>query len=134
MTRSLIATIGALGIAATAFAQTPTPTPSPTTPPAAIAAMEDIKITGCLKSGVDANSFELKRSKKDQGAATAAAASDKGLKLVASAGVDLASHVGHQVELTGSWAAPAAAAAPTAKTFTVSNLKMVSATCTAGTN
>jgi hypothetical protein len=157
MTRSIIATVGALGFAVTAFAQspqTPPQTPRPEAPPSASAsASMDTKITGCLKAGADANSFELTRSKKDKGASASASASastdvaradmaktDKATKLVAAAGVDLASHIGHTVELSGSWsgtaaadpAAPASAAA--AKTFTVSNVKMVSATCTTGTN
>ncbi len=73
-------------------------------------------------------------------ASTAAAPADaasKNVKLTAASGVDLAAHVGHTVEVSGSWAKSgdaSASAAPMAKEFTVKNVKMVSSTCSAGTN
>ena len=106
-----------------------------------------MKITGCVAAGTSASSFELTNVKKgmDHGATASAAPADaasKNVKLAAAPGVDLAAHVGHTVEVTGGWAkaagdSPAAApasAAPMAKEFTVKNVKMVSSTCSAGTN
>jgi hypothetical protein len=178
MTRKIAAGCFAamFGLAVSAGAQTPTtpqtPSPSPATPasptqppasptspyPSASAdrAGKESKITGCIAAGTSANSFELTNVKKgmaDSAAAAAAAPADaasKNVKLTAAAGVDLAAHVGHTVEVTGSWAkhgdsssaAPSAsspsASAPgasgMAKEFTVKNVKMVSSTCSAGTN
>jgi hypothetical protein len=162
-----------LGLAVSAGAQTPsnpqtppsTPsTPSPSTPstptnpypsaqaPAADRAgkdSKDMKLTGCVQAGTSASSFELTNIKKGMhepsaSAAPAAATASKNVKLTAASGVDLAAHVGHTVEVSGSWAKSGdspSAASPSAspsgsggKEFTVSNVKMVSSTCSAGTN
>ena len=103
-----------------------------------------MKITGCVQAGTSASSFELTNVKKgmDHAAPSAAPAdaASKNVKLTTAAGVDLAAHVGHTVEVSGSWAksgdaaaSPSASAAPMAKEFTVKNVKMVSSTCSAGT-
>jgi hypothetical protein len=175
MTRKIAAGCFALmfGFAVTAGAQTPsspqTPppaTPSPSSPaqppasptnpyPSATAPMADragkeSKITGCVAAGASASSFELTNVKKgmDHGASATSAPADhasKNVKLATAAGVDLAAHVGHTVEVTGSWAKSGDAAAPTAapaagagasmaKEFSVKSVKMVSSTCSAGTN
>lgn len=129
----------------------PSPTASPTNPypsaqaPAAEHAGKDMKITGCVQAGTSASSFELTNVKKGmEHAAPSAAPADaasKNVKLTAASGVDLAAHVGHTVEVSGSWAksgdaaaSPSASAAPMAKEFSVKNVKMVSSTCSAGTN
>lgn len=164
------------GLAVSAGAQTPsTPqTPSPSTPatpsspaqppasptspyPSSQSAQSDragkeMKITGCVQAGTSANSFELTNVKKGMSDSPSAAASpsadtaSKNVKLTAASGVDLAAHVGHTVEVSGSWAkagdAPGASAATPsasasgsgAKEFTVKSVKMVSSTCSAGTN
>jgi hypothetical protein len=179
MTRKIAAGCFAamFGLAVSAGAQTPstpqTPSPSPATPsspsqppasptspyPSSQSAdrgAKESKITGCIAAGASASSFELTNVKKgmaDSAASAAAAPADaasKNVKLTAASGVDLAAHVGHTVEVTGSWAksegpssaAPSAsspsASAPgasgMAKEFTVKNVKMVSSTCSAGTN
>jgi hypothetical protein len=136
------------------------PTASPTNPypsaqaPSADRAGKEHKITGCIQAGTSASSFELTNVKKGESGATASAApadaASKNVKLTAASGVDLAAHVGHTVEVTGSWAksgdtgaaaspstppaAGASASAGMAKEFTVKNVKMVSSTCSAGTN
>jgi hypothetical protein len=131
-----------------------TPTASPTNPypsaqaPAADRAGKEHKLTGCIQAGTSASSFELTNIKKGAGASESAAPADaasKNVKLTPASGVDLAAHVGHTVEVSGSWAksgdspsAAAPAAAPAggamAKEFSVKNVKMVSSTCSAGTN
>lgn len=156
------------GLAVSAGAQTPSNPSSPQTPstpsspstpstptnpyPSAQAPMaehagKEMKITGCVQAGTSASSFELTNVKKgmkhDAPAAGAADTASKNVKLTAGSGVDLAAHVGHTVEVSGSWAkaggdsaaAPAASASGSgAKEFTVSNVKMVSSTCSTGTN
>jgi len=125
------------GIAITASAQQPPqPQPAQPNPPAAAAPMadkadKDMKLSGCLKAGTEAGSFEL-ATKKD---------AKKNVALAAGTGVDLAAHLNHQIEVTGSWDHAAAAAASDAsksdaakKKFNVTAVKMVSATCTTGTN
>lgn len=154
MTRKIAAGVfaAAFGLAVSAGAQTPPSSPqtppanppaSPTSPypsaqaPSADRAGKDTKLTGCVAAGTAANSFELTNVKKG------AMSSDKAGATVKLSGGDLAAHVGHTVEVTGSWAkagdtssaAPAdASAAPKAKEFSVTAVKMVSATCSAGTN
>jgi hypothetical protein len=107
------------------------------------------KLTGCIQSGTTAGTYELTNIKGKM-AADSSSGSSKTVKLVAAAGVDLSQHVGHQVEVNGSWAAgssssassPSSAASPSAsasssggdKEFNVTDVKMVSATCSAGTN
>jgi hypothetical protein len=175
MTRKIAAGCFAamFGLAVSAGAQTPsspqTPPSTPATPsspaqpPAsptspypssqsADRAGKEMKITGCVAAGTSANSFELTNVKKGMSespsaaAAPAADTASKNVKLTAASGVDLAAHVGHTVEVTGSWAkagdAPGASAATPsasasgsgAKEFSVKNVKMVSSTCSAGTN
>jgi hypothetical protein len=174
MTRKIAAGCFAamFGLAVSAGAQTPTTpqTPSPSTPsspsqpppasptnpypsstsPSADRAGKEMKITGCIQAGTSASSFELTNVKKGAGDAPSAAASpsadtaSKNVKLTPASGVDLAAHVGHTVEVSGSWAksgdspsSAAPAASPSgsgAKEFTVKNVKMVSSTCSAGTN
>lgn len=137
-------------------AQTPPQQPqTPTSAPQASAmdhAGKMNKLTGCVQAGTDANSYQLsniKKGHKMEGATAsnestpAMAPSDKAGKnvtLKTSSGVDLAAHVGHTVEVSGNWAAASADASSTAgsmagaKEFTVTSVKMVSATCSAGTN
>jgi hypothetical protein len=120
---------------------------------------KDMKLTGCVSSGTETGTYELTNIKKgmkhDMGSPSASASepssqspsamsSDKrSVKLMAASGVDLAPHVGHTVEVTGKWSPSAGSAsesAPAASTrgmgheFTVSNVKMVSSTCSGGTN
>jgi hypothetical protein len=119
------------------------------------------KITGCVQSGTTAGTYELTNIKKGGGhesasasesSASSSSSSSKSVKLVAAAGVDLSQHVGHQVEVTGSWSpsssssssassssstTPPSASATSSggdKEFNVTDVKMVSATCSAGTN
>jgi hypothetical protein len=115
------------------------------------------KLTGCVQSGTTAGTFELTNIKgkgsmassesSASPSASPSSSSGKTVKLVAAAGVDLSQHVGHQVEVTGSLGSAASssaspsAAAPSAapssggdKEFNVTDIKMVSATCSAGTN
>jgi hypothetical protein len=179
MTRKIAGTCFAavLGFALSAAAQTPpsSSSPSPTTPQTAPAptspypssqsadrmgdkAGKSSKLTGCVQSGTTAGTFELTNIKKgmksdsasaSDSSASASTSGSKTVKLVAAAGVDLTQHVGHQVEVTGSWdksSASASATPPTADApasasastkggdFNVTDVKMVSATCSAGTN
>jgi hypothetical protein len=146
------------GFVLTASAQTP-PSQPPTDPQQPTMAQpatpdkpsmgKEKKLTGCVQSGTEAGSFELTnikgRSDKmgTDPSAAAPAASKAAVKLMASPDVDLATHVGHTVELTGSWSAstgsmsePSAggAMAHAKGGFNVSKVKMVSATCSTGTN
>jgi hypothetical protein len=161
MKRTLIGTCAAaaLGLALTASAQQPPqPQPSQPTPPAQASAALDreTKLSGCLKSG-PGGTFELATGKKDKSPSASDAANpsqppassssqapaqdamskagSKNVKLAAGAGVELAAHLNHQIEVTGSWDKAAGDAASSAmKTFNVTAVKMVSATCTTGTN
>jgi hypothetical protein len=132
------------------------PTASPTNPypsaqaPAAEHAGKEMKLTGCVQAGTSASSFELTNIKKGMhdspsaSASSAPATASKNVKLTTASGVDLAAHVGHTVEVSGSWSMAGdspSAASPSAspsgsggKEFTVKNVKMVSSTCSAGTN
>jgi hypothetical protein len=119
------------------------------------------KLTGCIQSGTTAGTYELTNIKGKGSMASSestpssttpssSSSSGKTVKLVAAAGVDLSQHVGHQVEVNGSFgaasasassstapssAAPAASASASSdKEFNVTDVKMVSATCSAGTN
>ncbi len=119
------------------------------------------KITGCVQSGTTAGTYELTNIKKGGGhesasasesSASSSSSSSKSVKLVAAAGVDLSQHVGHQVEVTGSWSPSSSSSSATSssssttppsasasssggdKEFNVTDVKMVSATCSAGTN
>lgn len=156
LTRTLTATVGALMLsAAVAGAQSPQQprTADPADHAQATAEkMVDQKLTGCVQAGTTAGTFELKQNKKDKPATAtdpagvaAAPAGTPGMKaknvvLAANPGVDLAAHVGHTIEVTGTWeksqgrGADAPAADEKGRVFTVSNVKMVSATCSTGTN
>ncbi len=175
MTRTITATVGALMLtAAAAGAQSPEKprTADPADHAQATAErMVDQKLTGCVQAGTAPGTFELKVNKKDTPAgatqpdvaaapAGSAAMKAKNVVLAANPGVNLEAHVGHTIEVTGSWGqaqAPGAdapradtprAEAPRAdapradaskadekgKVFTVSNVKMVSSTCSTGTN
>lgn len=168
MKPAFIGTVAAatLGLALTVSAQQPPqPQPSQPTPPAQAQAMEHsekaAKLSGCLKAGATAGSFELATGKKAKMAPTSADATSpaqppastssqaptqdamaragsQNVMLSAGSGVDLAPHLNHQVEVNGTWqASMAGAASPDAakhgRTFNVTSLKMVSATCTTGT-
>ena len=146
----------------------PTP-PAQTAPPAAASATLDreMSLTGCLKAGATPGTFELATGKKDRmsksGSADAttpaqppastasqaptqdamAKAATSNVKLMAKPGTDLAPHLNHQIQVTGSWEAGAGAGAAASasgdiakagKTFNVSSLKMIAATCTSGTS
>ncbi len=146
-----------LGVALSASAQTtPAPQQPPTSPnpptmqtaPPDTARMDkEAKLTGCVAAGTAPGSFQLTNAKKDGAASDKAA---KSVKLSAPASVDLAAHVGHTVEVTGTWGAksnmPTASSdsTPTPQTgqdqagamassvkgeFNVASVKMVSATC-----
>lgn len=154
MTNTLSATCLAvvLSAACTAYAQQP---PAPAAPADAMAP-KTTKLTGCLKSGADAGTFELATSKKDNMATSApvgaaapssetpahdsmANADPKTVKLAPSAGVALTSHLNHQIEVSGSWEQASGSAGATtdagqAKTFSVTAVKMIAASCTTGSN
>ncbi len=158
LTGTCVAALTAFALTASAQQPAPQPAPQPSTPaPTASASMDkDVKLTGCVKAGADAGSFELANVKKDMGAsasaggatasasAPASAGESKNIKLSPASGVDIAAHVGHTVEVSGTWSGSASAAPPSesapsgsakaGKTLSVSAVKMVSATCTTGTN
>lgn len=114
-------------------------------------AAKSVTVTGCLKAGEAADTYQLsdlKWADKAAGAVgtsgvvtpMAPAATAAALNIVGSpSGAKLSDHVGHTVELTGSVdkadKAMAGATAPDAArpqaSFNVRNLKMVSATCAA---
>jgi hypothetical protein len=159
MTRKIAGTcIAAMfGFALTASAQTPPADPqqppSMAQPAPADKSMssKEKKMTGCVQSGTEAGSFELTnvKGKSDKmgtdpasAAQSAAPAAARSVKLMAGPDIDLSTHVGHTVELTGSWSASAGGAmaepsSPTAHAkgaFNVTKVKMVAATCSTGTN
>jgi hypothetical protein len=138
--------------------QTPTQTPSQTSPSMQESRGEskDVIVTGCLKAGDSADSYQLSDLKfkqdKDKavgttGAPPAAIASASSLKLIgAPTGTKLSEHVGHTVEVTGKVSDKAPSASPGAPSdpastrpsagasstpaLEVKSVKMVSATCT----
>jgi hypothetical protein len=150
LTGTCLATL--FGFAIVSAQTTPqTPPSAPQTPdPAATAKLDkEVKLTGCLKSGAEPGSFELTNVKKSEGAGPSAAAGaapamgEKTVKLTASPSVNLAAHTGHQIEVTGTWAAKASATPPAAdapatakagKEFNVTAVKMIASSCTTGTN
>lgn len=171
MTRKIAASCLAamFGLAVSAGAQTPPqqPTQPPTSPYPAQERAEkhkDMKLSGCVQAGTEAGAFELTNVKKSHNMASSSSTSEpssatsgmastsgdkKTVKLSAGSGVDLAAHVGHTVEVMGSWnkaasdmssapsaSSPSAADAMSAagREFKVSNVKMLSSTCSAGTN
>jgi hypothetical protein len=157
MKRTILATCtaAALGLAMTASAQQP-PQPSQPTPPAQAAGAsldKEMKLTGCLKAGASAGTFELATGKKDKAAPAdqaapapgapapaqdaMAKATPKNVTLAPAAGVNLGAHLNHQIEVAGAWdkaAADAASAPMAAKTFNVTAVKMIAASCTTGTS
>jgi hypothetical protein len=153
--------------------QTPQTTPTSPYPSSQSSSMDksdkakSTKLTGCVQSGTTAGTYELTNikgkgadsassSSSSAPSSTTPSSSGKSVKLVAAAGVDLSQHVGHQVEVSGSWnkagdtssSTPSASTPPSsteppaasasgssgAKEFNVTDVKMVSATCSAGTN
>lgn len=103
--------------------------------------MDTVTMSGCLAKGTDANSFVLnnammagagKEMAKDKPGAMAA---KKSYHVMASEGVKLAPHVGHQVELTGHVDAMAKGkpmgegGKDAMPHFTVTAMKHVSPTC-----
>jgi len=86
------------------------------TAPLALADAEH-SMTGCLAAGAAEGSFRL----TDLGLADGPAAVE-----IASASVDLAPHLGHKVEITGS---TVEGADPAAHTMSVSAMKHLAATC-----
>jgi hypothetical protein len=104
-----------------------------------------VTITGCVARGLTNDSYTLVETKKSGTAASDASTPSEPLALSGTA-VDISKHVGHSVEVTGTYAStdatigtagtekPAAPAATEpakkpAKPFTVKSLKMVSASC-----
>jgi hypothetical protein len=153
LTGTCLATL--FGFAIVSAQTTPqTPPSAPQTPDPAVSSAKldkEVKLTGCLKSGTDPGSFELSNVKKE-GASTSASATagtatamagDKTVKVTASPSVNLAAHVGHQIEVTGTWAAKASATPPAAdapatakasKEFNITAVKMIASSCATGTN
>lgn len=147
-----------LSVSAQTPSQQPT-TPRPDASAPAVSLDREVKLTGCLKAGAAPGTFELANVKKDKAAkpmadaagtsqtppaatqapkqeAMANAGMAKNVTLSAGAGVELAPHVNHQIEVAGSYSAAAGAdaAAAKGKTFNVTSAKMLSASCTTGTN
>jgi len=111
-------------------------------------APEGTTITGCVARGTGAETYTLTEAKKNTSATATPGAPAAPLTLAAK-DVDLSKHVGHSVELTGSWAtaadapigtagterpATADASKMAAKTFTVKSVKMVASSCQTGGN
>jgi hypothetical protein len=89
-------------------------------------AKEEVKVTGCVAAGTDAGHFMLEK-------ATMADKKDGAPMSYALTGGTLKPHVGHKVEVTGTWdekkpamAADKAAAHPGLK---VKSVNMISTTC-----
>lgn len=145
-----------LAVSAFAFsAGAQQPTQAPQTPPATAPTEQapakpdmpsldkDATIKGCLQAGAAADSYVLANVARATGAPAApgAAAEKKSVNLkAADATVDLKAHVGHTVEVTGSWTKAAAGAMGEAagagkrdKTFEVKSVSMISPNCESGT-
>jgi hypothetical protein len=145
-TGTCVAALAAIAITASAQQPPqPAPQPAPAPAPSATARLDkDVTLTGCIKAGAEAGSFELSNIKKGEASTGPSLAKDAKIALAPAAGVELAPHVGHTVEVKGTWSAAAATSSPTptapageakaAKNLTVSSVKMVSATCSTGTN
>lgn len=112
-------------------------------------ASKNVTVTGCLKAGEGTDSFLLSDLKwgKDKAVGTAGSAtpaappiSASSLKLVGTPSAKLGDHVGHTVEVSGTIgdkadkadrpADPAARPSSAQASLNVSNVKMISATCT----
>lgn len=145
-----------LAMSAFAFsvgAQQPTERPQtpPATPPTEQAPAKpdmpslgkDAIVKGCLQAGTAADSYVLTnvaRTTAGQPGAPAAAEKKTINLKAADATVDLKAHVGHTIEVTGSWLKAAAGAAGEAagagkkdKTFEVKSVSMISPSCESGT-
>lgn len=90
----------------------PAPTPAP--------GAQDVTLAGCIAR--DGEAFKLTDAKAAAGAPAATEVKDE-YTLAAGAGVNLAPHVGHQVEVTGR------AAAGDAASFSVTAVKMIADKC-----
>jgi len=145
----------ALGLMATTYAQAPAPVPVPANPataqqPTTRPEPKPVVLTGCVGGGPAAftltNAMAATTPAKPGESPVGTAGIASSYDLTPRAGVDLAAHVGHKVEITGAPAelnvsnpgvpaaerpaagADVAAKAPAPK-LTVTALKMVSATC-----
>lgn len=123
-----VAVVAMWGIAAQGQEPAPPPVPpsdgpsQPAPAPDRGAAPAETTIAGCLAKAGD--SFRLTDAKAAAGAAAAADVEDE-YALEAGAGVALAPHVDHQVEVTGR----AGAAGAETPSFTVTAVKMIAAKC-----
>jgi hypothetical protein len=146
-----LAAVCAVGLAA----QTPT-----SQPPAQSQQKDDkaVTVTGCLKAGSTAGTYELTNAKMGSGSGTSAtgtsgaagasgaasASAGQTIRLMGDpSGAKLSDHVGHTVQVTGKMAASGSSATGTsgtgtsgtagsaaaAKTLDVDSVKMVSSTC-----
>jgi hypothetical protein len=123
-----------------------TPPQSPPPMQEAKEAAKTVTVTGCLKAGEGTDSFLLSDLKwgKDKAVGTAGSVtpsappiSASSLKLVGTPSAKLGDHVGHTVEVVGTIGdkadkgatADPAARPPSAPALNVSNVKMISATC-----
>jgi hypothetical protein len=112
---------------------------------AATADTPSVTLTGCVARGTATETYTLVQAKKDAAPAADASTPPEAVVLSGTA-VDVSKHVGHSVEVTGTYASmdattgtsgtekPAAPATSEAgkkptKTFTVKSLKMVAASC-----
>jgi hypothetical protein len=156
ITSSFLAAAFAVGLSAQTTPPQTTPPTSQSQPPMQEPkgdAAKSVTVTGCLKAGDSADTFQLsdlKWGNKDKApgavgtsgtpAPPAAIASATSLKIVPSGSTKLAEHVGHQVEVTGSVSDKAPSAAPAdpassrpssaSPTIEARSVRMVSATCT----
>jgi hypothetical protein len=161
MNRVITGTFLAASFAVGLSAQTTPPTSTPQTPSTQPPMQEsrgeskDVTVTGCLKAGDSADSYQLSdlKFKQDKekavgttGAPPAAIASASSLKLIgAPSATKLSEHVGHTIEVTGKVSDKAPSASPgapsdpastrpqassAAPSLEVKSVKMVSATCT----
>jgi hypothetical protein len=156
-TGSCVLAVSAFAFSAGAQQPTQPPQTPPATPPTEQAPAKpdtpypgkDATIKGCLQAGAGADSFVLANvARVPTGApgapgapAAAAGAEKKSVNLkAADATVDLKAHVGHTVEVTGSFIKAAAGAMGEAagagkrdKSFEVKSVSMISPTCESGT-
>jgi hypothetical protein len=112
------------------------------------AAAKSTTVTGCVGRGATADTYVLTNVTRD-GEAAVKDASKTGTLLLSGSDIDISTHVGHQVSVTGMHAATGGAIGTTGATdvkpgsestrtttgakvpagFTVKSLKMISATC-----
>ena len=128
-----------LACATVALAQTPPPSQPP---PAQGAKPGSVTVSGCLAEGTPAGHFMLNNAMMIPGAmkkegAPPMATGDKSMtaSYMLMGGENLKAHVGHKVEVTGTFGmAPkmdekSATAKPMARELNVQSVKMISATC-----